>query len=532
MSKRKARFKKLEDDSKILGVGTLFRGQGRKSWAINVALSGKNPNSLQFSNVPIIARRRILNPTVYHRPAGRLLEFDIEDAQAWEVAKASDCPAFYTLGHSNDGDQLCFVIQVENVQVFIPQLEMARALFYHDPFLARLSLQHNALAEDFFLDYRKDGQPLVVVREGAEYPIFYFNCEDNRRFLSWVLLDSEARASFESINVLLTKNSYLKSNYQHWNYEFVPPPLTGVSIEVRGWEEKNLGSFFVWEVSKLESLPSDVSGEIDFYHPGYERRVGGRPTKGNGGNNPPLDEHDLDDDELSDSDKATLALISGQVTVTFKNPHVTNRVAKRIKSVNGAVGDNETEDSGKDLSPNEKEESGTLPSGAWNNLDDQTDDTHLYMSKFDSFFRVIDSLISKHDCKKVGFKLLKLPKVGEGKKHRLSDTQNPRCMAIVELEHCGQFFTLLEIDTSDGAAKLSTMLLSSASGWALNNKKSLLLRIMKKSLGWPTDFFKEKLGEKAYSGIPHPKSKHSGVLPPEVIEPWAQRIANWIERSA
>jgi len=75
------------------------------------------------------------------------------------------------------------------------------------------------------------------------------------------------------------------------------------------------------------------------------------------------------------------------------------------------------------------------------------------------------------------------------------------------------------------------MLLKSAPGWVSENEKKILQRIMKKSLGWPTDYFKDQLGEKAYTGIPHPKSKHPGVLPPEVIDPWAQRISNWISRS-
>lgn len=530
MSKPEARFKKLKDDSRVLGIGSLFRGVDRKNWAINVDLNGGFAQSMQFSNIPVLARKRVLNATKQYKPAGLNLEFIIENAQTWTVAKASDCSAFQAHRHGRDENQYCFVVQVGNAWVFIPQLEMARVLFYHDPFLARLSLQHNALAEDFMLGSGEDGQPLIVVREGAEYPVFYFNRDDNRRFLSWVLLDRAARASFESISIQLNKNHYRKNNYRHWNFQFTPPPLFGVDLGARGWEDRDSSSFFVWEITKLKNLPSDIEGEIDFYHPGYERKVGGKPTQGDGKQWEAPDRFDLDDDELSDSDKTTISLMSEQVALSFKTPHITNRIANKSRAVSYVTGDGDKEVLDKDLSPNEKEESGNLPGGAWNNLDDQTDDAHLYFSKFDSFFKMVDVLVVKHGCILIGKNLTKLPKVGYGKKHWLADTENPRCMATVELEFDNQSFTLLELDTSDGAAKLSTMLLNSSSDWVKTEEKEILSWIMKKSLGWPTEYFKEQLGDKTYTGIPHPKSKHSGVLPAEVIDSWAQRIANWMGR--
>lgn len=531
MSKRKARFKKLGDDSKVLGIGSLFRGVDRKSWAINVDFNGNTSQSMMFSNIPALARKRVLNGTKHYDPAGLALDFAVENAQMWQVAKASDCPAYQAHRHGKDGEQLCFVANVEGIHVYIPQLEFARVLFFHDPFLARLSLQHNALAEDFILTRREDGQPMVVVREGAEYPVYYFNSDDNRRFLSWVLLDSAARKSFESISISLIKNQYEKNKYQHWNFQFTPPPLPNVMLGVRGWEDSKSKSFFVWGVVRLNDLPSDVGCEIDFYHPAYERKVGGNPTGGDGKQGKPPEEVDLDDEELSDSDKATLALMSEKVAVTFKNPHITNRIASKTKPVNNAAGGGEQEVLDNNLSPNEKEESGGLPGGAWNNLDDQTDDAHLYIGKFQSFFKMIDILFTKHDCKLIRQDMAKLPKVGDGKKHWLADTQNPRCIAIVEVVSNGRSFTLLEVDTSDGAAKLSTMLLTSTVGWVDENKQTILHRTMKKSLSWPSDYFKDQLGESSFKGIPHPKSKHEGALPPEEIEPWAQRVANWIDRT-
>lgn len=533
MSKHKARFKNLRDDAKVLGLGNLFRRNGKKSWAINVDFNGGLSQGLQFSNAPVLARKRILNPTKQYKSGvgGRPINLKIENAQKWGIAKASDCPAYWAHTHGRDENQLCFVAKSGNTRVFIPQLEMARVLFYHDSFLARLSLQHNALAEDFMVEMRDGGRTMIVVREGAEYPVCYFNRDSNRRFLSWVLLDRAARASFESISAHLMNNRYQHNNYQHWSFQFIPPSLSGVELEAYGWEDPDSATSLVWQISKLDNLPSEIEGIIDFYHPGYERQVGGKPVKGDGSQGEAPEQFELDDDELSDTDKATMELMSDQVTVSFKNPHLTNRVPSKTKPVKNITGDGEDEVLDNDLSPNEKEESGDLPGGAWNNLDDQSDDAHLYLLKFESFFKMVDCLIAQHGFKLVSKETKKLPKLGDGKKHWMTDTQNPRRLANVELKLGSQFYTLLEIDTSDGAAKLSTMLLKSAPGWVSDNQKQILLRIMKKSLGWPTDYFKEQLGEKTYEGIPHPQSKHSGALPPEVIAPWAQRIVNWIERS-
>lgn len=534
MSKHNARFKNLSDDAKILGLGNLFRLNGNKSWAINVDFNGGFSKGMQFSNVPVLARKRILNPTRQYKSGigGRPINLIIKSAHKWGVAKASDCPAYWAHTHGRDENQLCFVANNGNSRVFIPQLEMARVLFFHDPFLARLSLQHNALAEDFMIEMRDCGRPLIVVREGAEYPLYHFNRDSNRRFLSWVLLDRAARASFENISVHLMNNRYRHNNYQHWVFQFKPPPLSGVELKAYGWQDPDSDTSFVWQISKLDNLPSEIEGIIDFYHPGYDRQVGGGPVKGGGSQEGAAEQYELDDDELSDTEKTTMALMSDQVTVSFKNPHLTNRVPSKTKPVKNITGEGEDEVLDNNLSPNEKEESGDLPGGAWNNLDDQTEDAHLYVGKFESFFKMIDCLIAQHGFKLISKETKKLPKLGDGKKHWMTDTQNPRCLANVELKLGSQFYTLLEIDTSDGAAKLSTMLLKSEPGWISDNQKQILQRIMKKSLGWPTDYFKDKLGKKTYEGIPHPQSKRSGTLPPEVIAPWAQRIVNWIERSS
>jgi hypothetical protein len=396
--------------------------------------------------------------------------------------------------------------------------------------MARLSLQHNALAEDFYIERNANG-PVIHVREGTEYPLDYFNRDDNRRFLSWVLMDTYARKSFESISANLLTNQNRRGNFDFWDFQFSPPPLTNVKIKVSGWEDSESQSFFVWEIHSLIGLSSSVTGEVDIIHPKYDRKVGGKPTRGDNSKGTAPEYYELDDEQLSDTDKATVHLMSETVKVSFKDPFITNRISKNSKSVNNTIGEGNGNVPGIDLSANEKEETGSLPGGAWNNLQDETDDSLLYLSKFKSFLEMINRLESSHNCRITGKVTMKLPQLGDGKKHWLTDTQNPRCLVIVELVYENQLLTLLEIDTSDGAARLSTMMLRTGlSGWLTENLDRIKIGIMKKSLGWPTPIFEEYLATDEYSGIPHPKSKHPGMLEPHEIAPWAQRFANWIRR--
>lgn len=524
------RYKHIIDDSKLIGIGSLFRGINNKRWSINLYIAGKTKNHINFGAAPILARHRTLNPTKSYPRSGKQHNFTITDAQTWKVGKIKDCPALANTPKNQDFEQKCFIAEEGGMEIYIPQFELARVLFYHDPYMARLSLQHNALSEEFYVD-NSTGKTEINVLSEAEYPLFYYNRDDNRRFLSWVILDHHARQSFESIGTHLLTGRREVNRYQMWDFEFTPPPLTGAQLDVSGWLDFATNSFFVWEIWGLTKIPSSIKGEVDFINPNYERTVGGKPTKGNGSCGESPEHYELDDNELSDVDKATTHLMSEAVTVSFDKAHITNRISSKTRSVNHSIGEGEQDVIDKNLSANEKEITGSLPGGSWNNLNDQTDDAHLYMKKFDSFLEMVKVLESAHGCRIIEIKNHKLPKVGDSKKQWLADTQNPRCLAVVELVYENRIITLLEIDTSDGAANLSTMILRTPTReWMLDNIETIKVGIIKKSLGWPTSLFQEALSAKGFFGVPHPKSKHQGKLDPNEINPWAQRFVNWLSR--
>ena len=70
------RFEKVSDDTTILAIGSLFRRIDNSQWGINLDLSPKAATaSLRLSNIPVLARKRVLNPTQKHKSAGFRLSF-------------------------------------------------------------------------------------------------------------------------------------------------------------------------------------------------------------------------------------------------------------------------------------------------------------------------------------------------------------------------------------------------------------------------------------------------------------------------
>ena len=105
-------------------------------------------------------------------------------------------------------------------------------------------------------------------------------------------------------------------------------------------------------------------------------------------------------------------------------------------------------------------------------------------------------------------------------------------MAVVEIQLEGQLFQILELDTSDEANALSTLLLQLNSPERLNDRllKEIEKKLLRQSLRWPGDIFKRECGKGGYRGIPHPQSAgHSkGKISDAAIAQWAARFLRWM----
>ena len=525
------RFEKVSDDTTILAIGSLFRRVNNTQWGINLDLAPQAEiGSLRVSNLPVLARKRVLNPTQKHKSAGFRLSFTIESSATWQRKCLGDFPVSLAI-RAMDKRQHCFCFLANNIQIYLPQLELARVLFLHDGYLSRSALEPDYLRSEFSIEYPGPNVARVNVLPSSSYPLKSLDDYESRRLLSWILIDPDARASYESIGRSQKLNGYEQSGYRHWDFEFTPPPLRSASFEVRGRFDKQTQSMLVYEVASLRNVQAAIPDEVEFFHPKLREYVHG---EGDGAvrlvaERPPI--HSVHDGADASVNTKPVLLQAPSVVFEFSKAFNTRKIAdKKQEGAKGKADDEISSKASEDVSTEESVFGGILPSAEWTAEADETDDLRLYANKFDCFQSMLEQLVATHGCVIRSQQLHKLPKLYRCKRHLLLDG-NPRCLAVVEVELQGRTFYILEVDTSDGVCSLSTLLLRLKSSLDWPKQLTLLAEeLTQKSLHWPSQRLKMLCGKDGYSGIPHPQTKSvdKGKLHEESIEHWAARFHSWM----
>ena len=524
-------FDKVSDDTTILAIGSLFRRINNSQWGVNLDLSPTaTTGSLRLSNIPVLARKRVLNSTKEYKPAGFHLSFTIDNTLHWQKKKLGDYPVTSAI-RAMDKHQHCFCFLADDVHIYIPQLELARVLFLHDGYLSRSALEPDYLKSEFVIENVSPEVARVNVLPSSSYPLKSLDDFESRRLLSWILIDPDARVSYESIGHYQKMNGYEKGGYRQWEFEFNPPPLPLASFEVRGRFDKQTRSMLVYEIASLRNIQAAIPDEVEFSHPKLREYVRG---EGEGAvrlvaERPPV--HSVHDGADANADTTPVLLRAPAIVFEFSKAFNTRKVAEKkqegtIGKTDGEVGSQASEN----VSTEESIIGGVLPSAEWTAESDETDDLHHYANKFDCFQSMLDELVAAHGCVIKSKQLRKLPKLYRCNRHLLLDG-NPRCLAVVEVELNNQLFHILEVDTSDGICSLSTQLLRLMSQQRWQEQLKLLEEeLTQKSLHWPSKRLMDLCGKDGYSGIPHPQTKsvNKGKLPEESIAHWARRFLSWM----
>ena len=524
------RFKDVENNSTIREIGPLFCRLGGSGWHINVKLKpSQKKQYFGISQIPVLARRRVLNPTAESLPAGFLTSISIEDTRTWKSGLIKSCP-ISAVNSREDANQWCFVFEHNETQYFLPQLELARVLFFHYAYLVRLSLVHQGLIQDF--DVRRiDGvsKVLVDIMPTSSLPLYVRGDHALRRVLAWILLDDDARRSFESIARHQLQDGYDIEKYRVWCFQFDPPLLQGAGLTFRGHYDRNKKSFFVYEVYGISNLLCNCPSVVDFFDPRFfESQSGGsravRPRALS------ITELEIDEKQEPDSDRYEIRIDTPMVAFEFSKPFHTTRIGKgRARSgscsKNGGSTNPSTE-AALEISTDEASVLGTLPSADFDGLDDKSDDAHLYAHKFEAFEEMVVKLVNLAKCDHIRRQIRKLPWIEGYSKHLLPDG-SPRCLAFHLISKDGAVYALLEVETSDNKNRLSTLFLKEqASSFDWERQIGVLeIQLLKSSLVWPTSFLTKEFGSN-YKRIPHPKtsSSNKALIEQESINHWAERV--------
>lgn len=530
------RFENLEDDTTILSIGSLFRRLDGSQWGVNLELwPYQKKKSLTVSQLPVLVRNRVLNPTTDNGIAGYEQYVSIENSDEWKVCNVGDCPVLQGKRLSDrEASQQCFYFRSnEGLNVYLPQFELARALFFHDAYLARTALEADALKIEFDIvpDEVEDAATINVL-QSSSYTRKSLDNNAARRVLSWILIDPEARSSYESIGQYQKMHGIEVNGYRHWNFKFNPPKLPGVEFVFRGRFDRDSKSIFVYEITSVRNIVHWVPAKVEFYSPKFKEPVRG---EGSGGHRPTderPDEHSVEDGEDANSNTEHVQLQAPVVTFEFAKPFATSKIyKKKQKNASGRKDDEEGKEASKNVSTEEGDETGGKPQADWDITDDNSDDAHLYANKFSCFQDMLAILETVHKCKVISKQIRKLPKIGRCERHILKTDGSPRCMAVIAINCNGKVFHILEADTSDAAKPLSTKLLlvNEPVRWH-QQIVELERQFLKASLCWPTKYLEHICGVKRHKSIPHPKteSANKGELELGSIERWAKRFHSWM----
>lgn len=512
------KVKGYPEDSQIRYVATLFKFHNLKSWNIELCIKSDEQDQIlhtRLSNLPAIAKRRVINPSDgQSRKAG--YPFSLKDISTSDWQVGSDL--------ESGGNTFVFdYIKSDKsvITVHIPQIEFARVLFFHNAYLARNCIDHGILSREFWVQDRQDDSVLVNVLPTSSLPLKTFENEGQRRLLAWILLDENARHSYESIAKHFIDDVTDDEDKEVWVFQFDPPKLENISLETTGWMNKKTGNYYVYEVVGISNIPSSLPKKVQFFSDKF--KVGSRGGGTSGGTKPigSSDSNTIDDQQEADIDTKSKAIDIPTTSFSFANPVETRKVVKeRVPGAQGNEAEKYDELVELGLSTDEATVDGTACQADFSGLDDDSDVLELYMQRFEAFKLLIKRLSEYPDIQCTE-KLHFLPAVGRSRLHRTIDG-NKRSVLEVRVKTDSSQFVILEIDTSDNSKPVSTLLIEVEDIDSWNAEIDEVLRIIvKRSLRWPNISYLERYGN--VRTLNHPQ----GIL--ELTEDGDEFI-NWQRR--
>ena len=523
------KIKNFPENSRITCLGSIFKDIKSREWNITVGLENNKYldkdqkytlNHARFSNMPLLARNRRFNQTKNFSSFNEsLITIKIDDLQEWDVVTNKSNQYHFSHIVSDIHGKLT------DIEIILPQIELARVLFFHNAYLSRGALDQGRLTREFDI-IKEDHQTLINIPVLCNFPMSQFNNIGMRRLLAWILLDTEARTSFESISKKFLSNKSKTKFREYWDFNFEPPSLKGAEITLKVYFSAKKNKYYVNEILGISNLPTEINHTIIFCSPKFTVKNTQVSSGGSsGGYKPPRNEDPIiDNEKTANSDKPTVTIDSQKITMSLASPFETQKAVIKRSGKKGRINHDDinilTEPH---VGTGESSIFGDIGRGEFENCQDESDDLELFMKRFEAFQAMIEECTSPYNIpSKVKFAISKLPAVNRSKLH-LTDEGNLRCIAEVQLEFQNKQFIILEIDTSDNRKSLSTLIIkvNSTEIWDQHFPK-FKEDIIKHSLRWPTAKSLNNIG--ICKGVNHPKNKFEIAISDKEFKDWGKRF--------
>lgn len=163
-----------------------------------------------------------------------------------------------------------------NLKLAIPSIELARALFLHNVHLTRTALRPNGLQGMAFIDTDKS-ETIIRFHKLSDYPLKNLDSKDACEHIRWLLLNRDAKRSFNSIYQHL-----IEEKSANWKFSFSPPPLKGWGFRLFGeYDQEDTMLFYVEEIKRVRTPYFDYGKKVTISHPKKRKLISVEPSNGN-----------------------------------------------------------------------------------------------------------------------------------------------------------------------------------------------------------------------------------------------------------
>jgi hypothetical protein len=232
----------FDNDILVVHIGNLYRqSRNENPWHVNVWFNPvQKKKSTTLANLPLLSRGKILNSI--HRKEN--IHDRIITVQPGHTLTPTTLAGFPDISRSEsvrnkENAQNAFSIAEQSANgmliSYIPQLELARAIFLVNSYLCRACLTTTTLQQDFDVQHDVENNHFDIhVLKTANFPLSAFDQGGTRQILAWLLTNHLAMTSYKSIYQHFHKNYESQGVWTIWNFSFEPPPMINWRLYVRG----------------------------------------------------------------------------------------------------------------------------------------------------------------------------------------------------------------------------------------------------------------------------------------------------------
>lgn len=171
--------------------------------------------------------------------------------------------------------RISIVLQAGNIKAAIPCLELARTLFLHNVHLTRTALRPNGLRGMANVD-RSGKETIIKFHKMSDYPLTNLSSHSACQHLRWLLLNPDAKKSFNSIYQCLRQGEQ-----RNWLFNFTPPPLKDWRFSFAGqYDSADPTLFHVEEIKRVYTPYFSYDKKVSIFHPNKKELIPIEPTNG------------------------------------------------------------------------------------------------------------------------------------------------------------------------------------------------------------------------------------------------------------